>query len=139
MSKSNAYKSIIDKLTWDSENTIAKYEECLTFIKATIQNSEELQERFLSADLICQICVIDLRFDFWIELLNGCFLFHKGVVKNPKIKFILSNDSLLDILQRRITISEVYMKALIKVQGDLKYLIFTRNFLNEIFNYLDNL
>ena len=136
MSKSNVFKSIISGLIWDGEDFVANYEECLAFIESVVQNSEELQEETHFVDLICQVCVIDLRYNFWLEVSNGKFIYHRGVSNYPELKFVLPNEILLAIFKQNLTVTEVYMKGLIKIQGTLKNLIYIRNFLNNLFNYL---
>ncbi|MHA1468300.1 MAG: SCP2 sterol-binding domain-containing protein, partial [Promethearchaeota archaeon] len=92
-----------------------------------IQSTQELREEILDFDNIYQFYVNDINFELWIKISNGSIIYKKGINDNSDLRIFFFFFLLLRLIKQDITITEAYMKGLLKIQGDISQVVKFRN------------
>lgn len=119
MSDHNPISSILKNL----ESNGAKFEYILDkIIKGVVKimnDTEELKEELVGYDDIYQTYVIDVDFNYWLEVSEGRLRYEKGVNSQALFKIIFTKDLIIKILREEISGTNAFMKGKIKVEGSL--------------------
>jgi len=110
-----------------------KYIKMIIKIFAT---SKQLKEELVEYDGVYQISITDIDFNCWFKLHRGNITYQKGKNEDSTIKFYIKKDLLLEIIQLKKGASHLYMKGLIKVEGDLSDALKFRKFLDISMKYV---
>jgi len=98
--------------------------------------SKQLKEELVEYDGVYQISITDIDFNCWFKLHRGNITYQKGKNEDSTIKFYIKKDLLLEIIQLKKGASHLYMKGLIKVEGDLSDALKFRKFLDISMKYV---
>ena len=119
MSDHNPISSILENL----ESNGAKFEYTLDkIIKGVVKimnDTEELKEELMGYDDIYQTYVIDVDFNYWLEVSKGKLRYEKGVNPNALFTFNFTKDLIIKILREEISGTDAFMKGKINVEGSL--------------------
>ena len=119
MSDHNPFISILENL----EQNGAKFEYTLDkIIKGVVKimnNTEELKEELVGYDDIYQTYIVDVDFNYWLEVSEGRLRYEKGVNLNALFKINFTKDLIIKILKEEISGTEAFMKGKINVEGSL--------------------
>ena len=121
MSGHNPIISILENL----ESSGVKFEIALDkIIKGVVKimnNTEELKEELMGYDGIYQAYIIDVDFNYWLEVSDGRLRYEKGV--NPQALFTITftKELITKILGEEISGTDAFMKGKIKVEGSLSH------------------
>ncbi len=127
MTYSKTFNSIIDELETEETEIVATFTRFLEFSINFIQSTQELREEILDFDNIYQFYVNDINFELWIEISNGSIIYKNGININSDLRIFLTKNLLLRLIKQDITITDAYMKGLLKMQGDISQVVKFRN------------
>ncbi len=136
MTYSKTFNLIIDELETEDTKTIATITRFLEFSINFIQSTQELREEILDFDNIYQFYVNDINFELWIKISNGSIIYKKGINNNSDLRIFLTKNLLLRLIKQYITITEAYMKGLLKIQGDISQVVKFRNLVRFYSKYV---
>jgi hypothetical protein len=111
-------------------------EKIIGAIGKVIAESQELRERFMGYNGIYQISIYDLDVHFWLEFNGTSLIYKRGMNPEFNIQFFITKQLLIDIMMLKRSGGDAYMKALIKIKGDLSYALKFRNALNTLIKYV---
>ena len=144
MTYSKTFNSILDELEAEDTEIITIFTRFLEFSITFIQNTQELREEILDFDNIYQFYVNDINFELWIEISNGSIIYKKGININSDLRIFLTKNLLLRLIKQDITITDAYMKGLLKMQGDISQVVkfrnlvrFYRKYVKKTFNFYE--
>ena len=124
---SKTFNSIIDELETEDTEIVATFTRFLEFSINIIQNTQELREEILDFDNIYQFYVNDINFELWMKISKGSIIYNKGIDDNSDLRIFLTKNLLLRLIKQDITITDAYMKGLLKMQGDISQVVKFRN------------
>jgi ubiquinone biosynthesis protein UbiJ len=133
---SKTFNSIIDELETEETEIVATFTRFLEFSINFIQSTQELREEILDFDNIYQFYVNDINFELWIEISNGSIIYKKGININSDLRIFLTKNLLLRLIKQDITITDAYMKGLLKMQGDISQVVKFRNLVRFYSKYV---
>lgn len=136
MTYSKTFNSIIDELETEETEIVATFTRFLEFSINFIQSTQELREEILDFDNIYQFYVNDINFELWIEISNGSIIYKKGININSDLRIFLTKNLLLRLIKQDITITDAYMKGLLKMQGDISQVVKFRNLVRFYSKYV---
>lgn len=136
MTYSKTFNLIIDELETEDTKTIATITRFLEFSINFIQSTQELREEILDFDNIYQFYVNDINFELWIKISNGSIIYKKGINNNSDLRIFLTKNLLLRLIKQDITITDAYMKGLLKMQGDISQVVKFRNLVRFYSKYV---
>ncbi|MFO8017591.1 MAG: SCP2 sterol-binding domain-containing protein [Promethearchaeia archaeon] len=123
-------ESILKSLE-DPKRSISRlFEKLIKHIINYLNILEEIKEEISELNEIYQIEILDQEINFWIELKNQHISYGHGKHPNPDLSVSIDEETIRKIYDSTITISEAYMKGVIKLKGDLSYAIRARNLIN---------
>ena len=141
---SKTFNSIIDELETEDTEIITTFTRFLEFSINFIQNTQELREEILDFDNIYQFYVNDINFELWMKISKGSIIYKKGIDDNSDLRIFLTKNLLLRLLKQDITITEAYMKGLLKIQGNISQTVkfrnlirFYRKYVKQTFNFYE--
>jgi hypothetical protein len=138
MLNSNSFSSVLHDLEHQDEEFIASLDKIINYIVYKFKVTEELREEILDYDIIYQIIITDINYNFWLNLSKGSIIYKKGINRNASFKVKYTKDILIKILKREIYGTDAFIKGLLKVDGNLsqglRYIKLFRLFLK----YLNN-
>ena len=129
MTYSKTLNSILDELEAEDTEIITIFTRFLEFSINFIQNTQELREEILDFDNIYQFYVNDINFELWMKISKGTIIYKKGINDNADLRISFTKNLLLRLIKQDITITEAYMKGLLKMQGDISLAVKFRNFI----------
>ena len=142
MSYSKTFNSIIDELETEDTEIVATFTRFLEFSINIIQNTQELREEILDFDNIYQLFVNDINLELWMKISKGSIIYKKGINDNSDLRIILTKNLILRLIKQDITITEAYMKGILKIQGDISQAVkfrnlirFYRRYIKKTFNF----
>ncbi len=136
MTYSKTFNSIIDELETEETEIVATFTRFLEFSINFIQSTQELREEILDFDNIYQFYVNDINFELWIKISNGSIIYKKGINNNSDLRIFLTKNLLLRLIKQDITITDAYMKGLLKIQGDISQVVKFRNLVRFYSKYV---
>ena len=111
--------SLISILEQEDDKFIPVLEKIIKAGIKIINNAEELHEELSGYDDIYQTSVLDVGYNYWLDVLEGKLSYQKGF--NPKATFRVSYTKILiiKILKGEISGTDAFMKGQLRVEGDL--------------------
>ncbi|MFX0070614.1 MAG: SCP2 sterol-binding domain-containing protein [Candidatus Hermodarchaeota archaeon] len=129
---------VLRKLAKGDKESVVILDQFLKSIIKTIENTEELKEEIDDFTETYQFHVTDLNFNFWFSIYKKKITYEKGINKTATLKVFFTKDILVKVIKKEISGTELYMKGLIKVKGNLSHAVKIMNFLRTVRNYLLN-
>ena len=136
MTYSKTLNSILDELETEDTEIITIFTRFLEFSINFIQNTQELREEILDFDNIYQFYVNDINFELWMKISKGTIIYKKGINDNADLRISFTKKLLLRLIKQDITITEAYMKGLLKMQGDISQVVKFRNLIRFYRKYV---
>ena len=136
MTYSKTLNSILDELEAEDTEIIIIFTRFLEFSINFIQNTQELREEILDFDNIYQFYVNDINFELWMKISKGTIIYKKGINDNADLRISFTKKLLLRLIKQDITITEAYMKGLLKMQGDISQVVKFRNLIRFYRKYV---
>ena len=136
MTYSKTLNSILDELEAEDTEIITIFTRFLEFSINFIQNTQELREEILDFDNIYQFYVNDINFELWMKISKGTIIYKKGINDNADLRISFTKKLLLRLIKQDITITEAYMKGLLKMQGDISQVVKFRNLIRFYRKYV---
>ena len=136
MTYSKTLNSILDELEAEDTEIITIFTRFLEFSINFIQNTQELREEILDFDNIYQFYVNDINFELWMKISKGTIIYKKGINDNADLRISFTKELLLRLIKQDITITEAYMKGLLKMQGDISQVVKFRNLIRFYRKYV---
>ena len=136
MTYSKTLNSILDELEAEDTEIITIFTRFLEFSINFIQNTQELREEILDFDNIYQFYVNDINFELWMKISKGTIIYKKGINDNADLRISFTRKLLLRLIKQDITITEAYMKGLLKMQGDISQAVKFRNLIRFYWKYV---
>jgi len=133
---SKTLNSILDELEAEDTEIITIFTRFLEFSINFIQNTQELREEILDFDNIYQFYVNDINFELWMKISKGTIIYKKGINDNADLRISFTKKLLLRLIKQDITITEAYMKGLLKMQGDISQVVKFRNLIRFYRKYV---
>ncbi|MBY9016625.1 MAG: SCP2 sterol-binding domain-containing protein [Candidatus Lokiarchaeota archaeon] len=119
MSGHNPFISILENLDANGVKFEHVLDKIIKGVVKIMNSTEELKEELIGYDGIYQTYVIDVDFNYWLEVSDGRLLYEKGV--NPQALFTITftKDLIIKILREEISGTDAFMKGKINVEGSL--------------------
>ena len=119
MSGHNPIISILENLERNGVKFEIALDKIIKGVVKIMNNTEELKEELMGYDGIYQAYIIDVDFNYWLEVSDGRLRYEKGV--NPQALFTITftKDLITKILGEEISGTDAFMKGKIKVEGSL--------------------
>jgi hypothetical protein len=119
MSGHNPIISILENLEGNGVKFELALDKIIKAVVKIINRTEELKEELISYDGIYQTHVIDIDFNYWLEVSDGSLHYEKGI--NPQALFAINftKDLIIKILREEISGTDAFMKGKINVEGSL--------------------
>ena len=136
MTYSKTLNSILDELEAEDTEIITIFTRFLEFSINFIQNTQELREEILDFDNIYQFYVNDINFELWMKISKGTIIYKKGINDNADLRISFTKKLLLRLIKQDITITEAYMKGLLKMQGNISQVVKFRNLIRFYRKYV---
>ena len=139
MANSKKINSLLSHLEEDDEEFISTLEKFIEFNIAVIENTEEIWEELETLNQTYQFQIYKDKenvFNFWIEVKKKKIYYEQGINENAQIHFKMSKDSLIKGIKRELSLTDYYMKGLIKINGEFYELIKLRNNLKYLLEYV---
>ena len=111
--------SLISILENEDDKFIPVLEKIIKAGIKIINNAEELHEELSGYDDIYQTSILDVGYNYWLDVLEGKLKYQKGF--NPEANFKVSYTKILiiKILKGEISGTDAFMKGKLRVEGDL--------------------
>ena len=137
MTYSKTFNSIIDDLETGDTEKLTTFTRFLEFCIKIVQTTQELREEILDFDNIYQFYVIDIDFEFWLKISKGSISYNNGCNEDSDLRIFLTKNLVLRLMKQEITITDAYMKGLLKMQGDLSQAVKFRNLIKFYRKYIE--
>ncbi|MFX0057426.1 MAG: SCP2 sterol-binding domain-containing protein [Candidatus Hodarchaeota archaeon] len=111
--------NLLKNLEGENENFKKALESIIKAGVKIVNSTEELREELIGFDDIYQTSVIDLGFNYWLQVSEGKLSYKKGI--NPEASFIMNytKELIIKILKGEISGTDAFMKGRIHVQGEI--------------------
>lgn len=137
MTTVNGIFSVLTGLETSNEEFIKLFEGVLKTSIRMAKHVEELSEEIGDYDRITQVHVEDVEFDFWIENKSTRIFYHRGVNPDASLCVFITKKLIVKILKQEIGASDVYMKGMVKLKGNLTQAIHFKNYMVTFSKYMN--
>lgn len=129
MSKHKIFDTIIEQLTDSVQNTAVILDRFIKFAVNLVNTTEDLQEELTDKDLIIQMNIVDIDFNFWLKVYNGKVIYEKGVNEGATLIADMTKDQVIKMIQGELLAIDDFMKGKIKASRRLGHgLLFIKIF-----------
>jgi putative sterol carrier protein len=111
--------SVLTGLENNERELIIVLDKYIKFAVDKFMNTEDLREEIEDYNDTYQIIITDLNFNFWLKISNNSVIYKKGINRSSSFTVRYTKDILIKILKREMNGTDVFMKGLIKADGDL--------------------
>jgi len=119
MLNSKSFNLVLNNIEKHDGELIVGLDKLINFAVDKFINTEDLREEIEDYNLIYQIIITDLDFNFWLKVSNGSIIYKKGINRSASFTVKYTKEILIKILKREMYGTDAFMKGLIKVDGDL--------------------
>ncbi|MFX1388990.1 MAG: SCP2 sterol-binding domain-containing protein [Promethearchaeota archaeon] len=119
MLNSKSFNTVLLELENHNEEFVSILDQIIKFIILKFKNTEELREEIIDYDVIYQIIITDINFNFWLKVSNGLIIYRKGVNRKSSFRVKYTKEILVKVLKREMYGTDAFMKGIIQVDGDL--------------------
>ena len=137
MLDSKHFNSVLNNLETYDEEFVEVLDKIIKLGVSVARNTEELWEEIIDYDVVYQIYITDLNFNFWLKINKGSIIYKKGINRSASFRVKYTKDLIIKILKREMSGTDAFMRGLIKVDGDLAEGIRFTKLFRLFFKYLD--
>ncbi len=137
MLDSKHFNSVLNNLETYDEEFVEVLDKIIKLGVSVARNTEELWEEIIDYDVVYQIYITDLNFNFWLKINKGSIIYKKGINRSASFQVKYTKDLIIKILKREMSGTDAFMRGLIKVDGDLAEGIRFTKLFRLFFKYLD--
>ncbi|MFW9936718.1 MAG: SCP2 sterol-binding domain-containing protein [Promethearchaeota archaeon] len=114
-----AISNLLKNLEGDKEDFIKGLDMIIKAGVKIVNSTEELKEELIGFDDIYQTSVIDLGFNYWLQVSDGKLSYQKGLNSDASFKMNYTKELIIKILKGEISGTDAFMKGKIKVEGEI--------------------
>ncbi len=111
--------SLISILEQEDDKFIPVLERIIKAGIKIVNNAEELREELSGYDDIYQTSILDVGYNYWLDVLEGKLFYKKGFNPEAKFKVSYTKELIINILKGKISGTDAFMKGQLRVEGDL--------------------
>ena len=111
-----AISKLLKNLEGDKENFIKGLDMIIKAGIKIVNSTDELQEELVGFDDIYQTSVIDLGFNYWLQVYDGKLSYKKGINPNASFKMNYTKELIIKILKGETSGTDAFMKGKITVE-----------------------
>jgi len=111
--------SLISILEQEDDKFIPVLERIIKAGIKIVNNAEELREELSGYDDIYQTSILDVGYNYWLDVLEGKLIYKKGFNPEAKFKVSYTKELIINILKGKISGTDAFMKGQLRVEGDL--------------------
>ncbi len=112
-------RSLISILEQEDDKFIPVLEKIIKAGIKIVNNAEELREELLGYDDIYQTSVLDVGYNYWLDVSEGKLFYKKGSNPEATFKVGYTKKLIIQILKGEISGTDAFMKGQLRVEGDL--------------------
>jgi putative sterol carrier protein len=114
-----AISNLLNNLEGDNEKFIKTLDSIIKAGVKIVNSTDELREELIGFDDIYQTSVLDLGFDYWLQVSDGRLSYKKGINPEALFKMNYTKELIIKILKGEISGTDAFMKGKINVEGDI--------------------
>ena len=114
-----AISNLLKNLEGDNDNFIKALDLIIKAGVKIVNSTDELQEELIGFDDIYQTAILDLGFNYWLQVSDGKLRYQKGVNPDASFKMNYTKELIIKILKGEISGTDAFMKGKINVEGEI--------------------